>query len=358
MPPGTETVPSGLRVFVQSGEFRRPHWVLKYLRRVVIYFVCGRLLGLAPELDKIPAAANRILWINLAAPSLGDSLMDLAPRRLLSSRSVVLLTDSLNSSLYEKDAYFDAVFTSHVELEREYGRHRFDCVVCDSFSSKTMVAKMTTAPLAPFVSIYRFTNGFEVQRIRFAYERVAFLLGQSVQEEDQFLHLDRVGKKNQESFDVCIAVGGKWAFRTYACWEEVVRYLVGAGLSIHLVGSDNGLDEAGKLTLLFPSVSSSVGISSLEQVTTEISNARIFVGCDGGLWHIASAYSIPSVVLFADCQIFSTDGKKRVLRNSPSQVCECLYAEESVSDIQPEAVINKFNQLANRCLDGDFLTGD
>lgn len=355
MPAGTEMVPSGLRVFIQSGEFRRARWVLKYFRRVVIYLLYGRLLGLAPELDKIPADAQRILWINLAAPSLGDSLMDLAPRRLLSRLSIVLLTDPLNAPLYKEDSYFKAVFTSHDELKQEYKEGQFDCVICDSFSSRTILAKLKTAPLSPFVSLYRFTNGFEVHRTRFAYERIASLLDQSVKVEDQLLHLGGVRKSCQKRFDVCVAVGGKWAFRTYARWMEVIQPLVSAGLSVHLVGSDNGVDEARRLTSLFPSISSSVGVSSLEQVMVEISSARIFVGCDGGLWHIASAYSIPSVALFADCQIFSADGRQRVLRNMPFQECECLYAEESVSDIRPEVVIDKIKQLANRCQVGKFV---
>ena len=49
---------------------------------------------------------KEILWINISAPSLGDSLTDLSSRTMLSDRKVDLFTDKKNSDLYKDDFIF------------------------------------------------------------------------------------------------------------------------------------------------------------------------------------------------------------------------------------------------------------
>ena len=65
-------------------------------------FVIIEWFGIVKRVDRIESKHRRILWINLAASSLGDSLMDLSARPLLVDRNVDLLSHPKNISLYQK----------------------------------------------------------------------------------------------------------------------------------------------------------------------------------------------------------------------------------------------------------------
>ena len=116
---------------------------------------------------------------------------------------------------------------------------------------------------------------------------------------------------------------------------------------VSLVGSENGEGYASEILATEPSVNSTVGTLSLTEVIAEIVKARVFVGADGGLWHIACAIPIPSVVLFADCQIFNEDGC-RMTRETKDIICEVLYDDVQVSNIQVDRVIEAFKTLVAR----------
>ena len=147
--------------------------------------------------------------------------------------------------------------------------------------------------------------------------------------------------------DVCVAVGGEWAFRTYQNWLEIISWLVRNGYSVSLVGSDNGIEMSEEIVASEPSVRSTVGTLSLQEVAVEIAGARSFIGADGGLWHIACAIPKPTVVLFADCQIFDEEGH-RMTRETTDMVCEILYDDLAVSNIGPDFVIAAFQRLWTR----------
>ena len=51
------------------------------------------------EIYNIGPEHKNILWINISAPSLGDSLMDLSGRVLLKDRTIDLYTDKKNANL-------------------------------------------------------------------------------------------------------------------------------------------------------------------------------------------------------------------------------------------------------------------
>ena len=144
--------------------------------------------------------------------------------------------------------------------------------------------------------------------------------------------------------DVCIAIGGEWSFRTYDHWLPIVSSLASQGYSVSLVGSENGAQKARKIQEEVPSVRSTVGKLSVREVVSEIATAKIFIGADGGLWHIACAIPIPTVVLFADCQIFDEDGS-RVTRETKDMICEILYDDGEVCNISPSSVIEAFERL-------------
>lgn len=342
-------VPSGQADFIANGVYARAKWIFKYLKRRLFTILVPRMLGLVPELDRIADDHRRILWINLAAPSIGDSLMDLSARVLLDGREVVLLTHPKNKSLFENDDYFSSIFSEYRELIGKYGKNYFDLVICDSYSPRVLVKKIAVAPFVPFVGLYGYLNGFEVHRTCFAFARMMELLSidKLKYPARPSISLYKEVLNQRPEVDVCIAVGGEWSFRTYDQWCEVVSWLTEKGYSVSLVGSKNGVHNASKILDNQPSVRSTVGCLSLKEVCVEVAKAKVFVGADGGLWHIACAIPIPTVVLFADCQIFDEDGN-RVTRETKNMICETLYDDCSVSNIPHHDVIEAFKRLWNR----------
>jgi hypothetical protein len=345
----SKAVPSGQVSFIENRLHELPKWIFKYLKRRLFNLLVSRALGLAPELSQIADEHHSILWINWAAPSLGDSLMDLSARVLLNRRELVLLTHPKNKSLFENDHYFSSVFSDHRELISKYGKGYFDLVICDSYSPKVLIKKAMVAPFVPYVGLYGYLNGFEVHRTYFAFIRMMELLALNKIDDPirPSISLDRRLVSQTPEVDVCIAVGGEWCFRTYNRWGDVVSWLTENGYSVSLVGSENGVYDASEILEKQSSVRSTVGRLSIQQVCVEISKAKVFIGADGGLWHIACAIPIPTVALFADCQIFDEEGN-RVTRETQDMICEILYDEIQVSSIPSSRVIEAFDRLWNR----------
>ena len=71
---------------------------LKFYRRY-IYIKLKRQKNL--ELFSILPKHKKILWINISAPSLGDSLMDLSSRVLLRNKKIDLFTDKKNAHIFK-----------------------------------------------------------------------------------------------------------------------------------------------------------------------------------------------------------------------------------------------------------------
>lgn len=341
-------VPSAQRKFLSDRQFCSLKWIFKYLKRRVLCFVFIEHCGLTAEKKSISNQDKDILWINLAAPSLGDSLMDLAARVMLSGRQIILLTHPKNEPLYKQDPYFHAIYSDPDLLVREWGRQSFDLVICDSFSPRVLIHKLRLAPFVAFVGLYGYLNGFEVHRTKYSFMRMKELLRADTL---HFPMRPTIAYSNQHSddvmFDVCIAVGGEWEFRTYLHWLEVVDNLLKLNLSITLVGSSNGALLASQICSQFPQVHSTVGVISLRDVVGWIVKAQYFIGSDGGLWHIACSIPVPTVVLFADCELFDSAGN-RVTRETEDMECEPLYHEAEVSQISPADVLEAFERLRSR----------
>lgn len=309
------------------------------------------LVGRGAKCHRIEARHRRILWVNLAAPSLGDSLMDLAARTLLYDKDLILLTHPKNAQLYKDDRFFSEVYTSARCVRKAFQSKPFDLVICDAFSPRVMLKKVFAAPRVDFVGLYGFINGFEVHRTYFAFARMRDLVAVDELNSVDKLHCPTISVpdllQDRLEVDVCIAVGGEWSFRTYNDWYAVTDWLISRGYSVSLVGSENGVQEAKKIEEKFPLVRSSVGKLSLREVVSEISRSKFFIGADGGLWHIACAIPIPTVVLFADCHMFDKEGN-RVTRETKDMICETLYDDVQVSSIDSSEVVEAFERLRNR----------
>lgn len=332
------TIPSDRSRFLES-EIFRAKWALKFLKRWIYFWLTAQGLF---ERDYLPRQAGRrlnLLWINLAAPSLGDSLMDLAPRPLLSDFNVDLLTAGKNCQLYVEDQWFQRVTKNVSDCARWHRDCNYDFVILDSYSPRVLTQKLRVSFSVPFVGLYGFVNGFEVHRTYFAFARMQFIL--QLESPIQKRPVLTVPKNFQTPFQagyVCLAVGGEWRFRTYRFWADVIQ-IVNRKQSVNwvLVGSENGRQSSLEIEQQFVDLFSYVGKLDLMDTAALIKGCKLFIGCDGGLWHIACALDRPSVALFADVALFDGVGR-RCMRDTEDMNVKTLYSDTEVSCISPQFI--------------------
>jgi len=94
-------IPNYTSVFLEESSITK-RWI-KFIKRY-IYLTIKRQTAL--EIRQILPKHRNILWINLSAPSLGDSLMDLSSRVLLKGKEVDLFTDKKTQIFIKMIPYF------------------------------------------------------------------------------------------------------------------------------------------------------------------------------------------------------------------------------------------------------------
>jgi hypothetical protein len=304
------------------------------------------------EINFIPPTARRILWVNQTAPSLGDALMDTSARSLLQGRTVHLLTSDKNAGLFQGDDYFERVFDDARPPKELHQECPYDLAILDSFSPRTITKKREVSADLPFVGLYGYLNGFEVHRTLFSYHRLGRLLGLDLQDiKGQRVVHHALGRTPAADSScephpkprITIGIGGEWEFRTYKHWRQFITSIVEVvpDIQITLLGSANGQLEASRLESELSKkvyLRNCVGSLSLYETCSELRRSDLYVGADGGLWHMASGCGIPTVALFADCCLFDGGGQ-RVSRASPDQNCISLSVDSDVSQIDPCQVV-------------------
>ena len=319
----------------------------KFLRRS-IYLLLKNQSKL--EIHKIKPSHKKILWINLSAPSLGDSLMDLSSRILLKDRIIDLYTDKKNSHLFINDGVFNNIFSQADELRTI----SYDLVILDSYSSRTIKVKSNLLPLTSFVGMYGYYNGPEVNRVLFGFHRMNQLLGYIKSEEEinqtAKALLSISNEDNQlvrnlklpEDY-ISIAIGGEWVYRTYNNWEELIKKLIyrEPQLKIVLVGSSNASRFANELIEKIPPANliSCVNKFSFKQTAAIINKSRFLICCDGGLMHAANALKTPILPLFARLtpQMQLTD----VITSFS------LFDDEDVNNIEVSSILSQYRKLTS-----------
>ena len=236
--------------------------------------------------------------------------MDLSSRVLLKGKEVDLFTDKKNANLYQDDSIFSRIFTQKVEVIQ----HKYDLVILDSFSTRSIDIKTQILPLNPFVAMFGYYNGPEVNRVLFSFHRMNQLLGYVHSETEvnkvarpsmaiEVSNLPSVEGLNLPSSFIAIALGGEWAYRTYNKWSEVIDKLAKKNdkLNFVLVGSDNAKESAKALAADFThhNIFNCVAKFTFNQTAQIIKGANILLCCDGGLMHSANAVKTPIVPLFA-----------------------------------------------------------
>ena len=314
---------------------------MKFLRRY-LYLIFLRQKNL--EISRILPAHQKILWINVSAPSLGDSLMDLSSRRLLTGKTIDLYTDEKNSNLYLNDKYFNKIFSNFNDLST----HEYDLVILDSFSSRTIKIKAKIAPKIVFVGMFGYFNGPEVNRILYSYHQMNALLGYPMTEEaiiDNAQNSLKISSQDKKIVGdivpkdyITISLGGEWKYKTYQKWSEVINQLLldNKNIKIIFVGSKNALRTSKQLLNIFPKdqLLDFTSILSFNQTAEVIRKSEVFLCCDGGLLHAATALNANIVALFARLT------PEMLLTKKTNHFS--LYNEENVNNISSTEVVSSY----------------
>jgi len=317
----------------------------KYIKRLLFLFIRSQK---SLEVDNILAEHQRILWINISAPSLGDSLMDLSSRILLKNKKIDLFTSKKNVNLYKSDRIFNSIFTKKEDLVRI----KYDLVIIDSFSSRSINIKCQIAPKVHYVGMFGYFNGPEVNRVLFSFHRMNQLLGYIKSE----IELSNIAKcsisisKPDEKFVsnlklpvkyIAVAIGGEWKYRTYEHWKQIIQELnkIDNNLPIVLLGSKNAEDS---ITRILDSHSSTNVINCINkytfnQTTEIIKRAKILFCSDGGLMHAANAVNTPIIAIFARLS--------PEMQLTQSIRAETFYDKKDVNNILVKDIISKYKQF-------------
>jgi len=301
----TYTFPFSAKIPSYLNEYKLQYSKIKsYSKFIKRYLILLFLKQKKYELKHLPISTKKILWINLSAPSIGDSLMDLSSRVMLKSFNLDLFTSRKNSNVYENDKFFNNIYTDYSAAKA----NNYDLIIIDSFSSRSIRAKFNIAPKALFVSMFGFFNGPEVNRVLFSFNRMNKLLGEKYSEKEinsfakPCIYADNKNICLPNMEFISIVIGGEWEYRTYKNWKKVIKYILNnyKSTEIALIGSINGKSEASKLVKYFPSrVKSFVGEYSFNQTAEIIRNSKILICCDGGLMHCGNCFKKILVPLFA-----------------------------------------------------------
>jgi heptosyltransferase-2 len=317
----------------------------KYLKRY-IYIYIKRQHKL--ELFNVTENHKDILWINFSAPSLGDSLMDLSSRILLSSKRVDLLTDKKNVDLYRDDFFFASVFSNkNLVFKKNY-----DLVIIDSFSTRSIKIKASVAFSTPYIGVYGYYNGPEVNRVLFSFHQLNNLLGYIKSEEE----INDIAKCSISiSSDDCklietlklpkkytaIVIGGEWTYRTYNNWTKLIQRLLIKYKSLNLVllGSGNARKHEKEILQHFSTsnIVSYVAKLTFNQTAQVINKAEILFCCDGGLMHAANSLDTINISLLARLQA----------EMQLTKACKSFpfFDTEDVNNILVEDLIMKFEDV-------------
>ena len=318
--------------------------LVKCMRRYLYLYFNGQL---KLEQQCIERKHKNILWINLSAPSLGDSLMDLSSRVLLLDKNIDLFTDKKNAHIYKNDEIFGSVIVDKNSIKKD----KYDLVIIDSYSTRSIKIKINHLKNIEFVGMYGHYNGPEVNRILYSFHQMNNLLGYPLNEDEvnsrakPYIY---IGKRNKEVIDkenlpnsyIAIVLGGEWAYRTYNHWEKIIReiLLINPETYMVLVGSFNAKTIATNILKKFnnKNIVDCVARYNFCQTAQIIKSADILFCCDGGLMNVANCVETPTIPLFAK--------QNPIMRLTKASMAFPLFDEENVNNISSEEIIKNYKK--------------
>lgn len=312
---------------------------IRYYRRQMLLIMYGQFFL---EKKTIPNDTKKILWFNSSSTSIGDAIMELSGRYLLKDRyEIDLYTDSNNASVFVDDDIFNRIYNSIEAISDKY-----DLIFLDICNTKSVKLKAKYFKNIPFCHIQGFFYGFDFNRMLFSYHRINFLLHTPYSQ----IELDNISRNylthlnnNNSSKNIVIAIGGEDKTRQYNNWHEVILILFKKynNFTINLVGSKNGISDSLKIAeackVFKTQLNNYVGTLSINDTMQIIAKATYFIGVDGGLMHIAEAYHLHGLALFARFN--------PIYRLSYMSRLSFLYDKIDVNNIAFEQIITVLDKI-------------
>jgi len=334
----------------------------KYLHRYLALRVRGQVRR---EIRRIEPGM-RVLWVYTGKANFGDAIMEMSGRALLCAAGirVDLLTLPKLHPLFCEDDIFEHVYSSVEELDPQ----AYDALVLNEFNYPSIKLKLRHFAKTPFACLFRYFHGPARNQTLFSFAAVNDVFGIGLSDKTlasrakPYLHCSEATRRTVEGQRpaapaIALSVGGIDENRSYRHWpallamldatddESVPRHIV-------LLGSDNGLQAASEIMRQrFDRlhVVSHVARCSLLEARAIVESCRLFVGCDGGLMHVAHSTSTPSVTLFA---------QREPMRFFLTQQCRSLGLQSAggASEIAPETVLEAIKgqlaEIARTCVSG------
>ena len=319
---------------------------IKFFKRYIFIVIKGQK---NLETFSILPRHHKILWINFSASSLGDSLMDLSSRVMLIDKNVDLFTNKKNKYIYQDDDIFNNVFSQINEMQNI----KYDLVILDSYSTRSIKIKLLIAPKSPYVGMFGYFNGPEVNRILFSFHQMNNLLGNNLHEGEinkvakNFITISKSDKLIvndivTENY-IAIALGGEWAYKTYTKWDEVIEQIIvqNQDLGIVLIGSDNAIQQSLQIIKKFPEHNflNFVARLTFNQTIEVIRQSKLLLCCDGGLLHGATAVNANTLALLARLT------PEMLLTKNTSAFS--LYGNNNVNTISVNDILSKYHEAFN-----------
>ena len=293
------------------------------------------------RVERVPAGVGAMLWV-YSWTTVGDAIMDLAPRTLVPSAiDIDLLIAPALAPLFANDRRLRTVRSDPHAL-----RDDIDFVLLDSLRSTSLRLKAANFPELPFASMRGHNAGERFDRAAFADRRIRQLFGLpsgDVTEPTLDLGDSEGAVVEDDRFRVAVSLGARVARKRYAFWNEVLRQLVAEwpkdvlAPEFRLIG--HGSSARKDLQKIDPDLVARHGLvqvdsGDLRKAALDVAGCDAFLGVDGGLMHVAVATGVPGLALFAHIE------PAYFLR--PQSTMQALRCDGEVSELEPARVAGTF----------------
>jgi heptosyltransferase-2 len=214
--------------------------------------------------------------------------------------------------------------------------------------------KSKIAGSTPYVGVFGYFNGPEVNRVLFSFHKMNKLLQYKKTETEinsiakSVIFISDKDKKIIKNLRlpgnyIAIALGGEWSYRTYKKWKIVIQKIIENhnGIKIVLLGSKNANYFASEIENNFSNkyIHNCVNKHTFVQTAEIINKANLLLCCDGGLMHAANSVDTPIVALFAKLS--------QTMQLTSSISAFSLYDNSDVNNIKPTEIFSKFLEASN-----------
>jgi heptosyltransferase-2 len=285
--------------------------ILKKFLHKYLYLLYNKQINLQ---QKNLSLKGKGLWLYTGKRNIGDAIMDLSGRALLKNHDCHIDLFTLPS--LKKVFQDDDVFTSIFDDIREVDINGYDYVLLSEFNHPSIRLKVKHFKKIKFASLFGFFYGPDRNQTLFSHHAInqVFQLGFDEVTLSQIAKPYLQSNKSTNLIKpinqpyIALSIGGIDFDRSYQHWAEFL-HLIDHGkyqlernnLSIVLLGSDNGEDMANQIlreSFKNISIHNFVGKLSILESRELISQAKIFIACDGGLMHTGHSTGTPSISLF------------------------------------------------------------